>query len=61
MPFIWDDAIYRVVDDKKEYDKKRFVIVRKLFVRPNTKWQKINDVQVSRSIFLMKRKKNSMH
>lgn len=35
MPFIWDDQEYQVVDEQKEYDKRRFVIARKLFVTPN--------------------------
>lgn len=35
MPFIWDDNLYHFVDDEDEYDKSRFVIVRKLFVTLN--------------------------
>lgn len=34
MPFIWDDNRYFLVDDEEKYDKKRFVIARKLFVKP---------------------------
>lgn len=36
MPFIWDDERYSWVDEDEKYDKKRFVVVRKLFVTPNT-------------------------
>lgn len=51
MPFIWDDSIYFMVSDKKEYDKKRFVIVRKLFVRPRSMIiGSDNDINVSKSI-----------
>ncbi|XP_031623779.1 uncharacterized protein LOC116341063 [Contarinia nasturtii] len=32
MPFIWDDNEYQFIDDEDEYDKHRFVIVRKLFI-----------------------------
>lgn len=35
MPFIWDDNQYHFVDDEDEYEKNRFVIVRKLFVMLN--------------------------
>lgn len=35
MPFIWDDHYYYYLKDmEEEYDKSRFVIVRKLFVTP---------------------------
>lgn len=33
MPFIWDDYEWKILEDDEEYDKDRFVIVRKLFVR----------------------------
>lgn len=36
MPFIWDDEEYLMVGQRKQYDKKRFFIVRKLFVTLNT-------------------------
>lgn len=35
MPFIWDDNQYHFVDDEDEYDKNRFVVVRKLFITLN--------------------------
>lgn len=35
MSFIWDDSTWKFVDEKDEYDAKRFVLVRKLFVTPN--------------------------
>lgn len=34
MPFIWDDNKWLMLDEEDEYDKTRFVIVRKLFVTP---------------------------
>lgn len=36
MPFVWDDQNYYLKDEEEEYDKSRFVIVRKLFVTPRT-------------------------
>lgn len=35
MAFIWDDSTWKFVDEADEYDAKRFVLVRKLFVTPN--------------------------
>lgn len=34
MPFIWDDQKYLMVSEQEDYNKNRFVIVRKLFVTP---------------------------
>lgn len=36
MPFIWDDEKHLLVGEQEEYDKKRFVITRKLFVTKKT-------------------------
>ena len=36
MAFIWDDLEWKWVDDQEPYDKSRFVVVQKLYVRPNT-------------------------
>lgn len=35
MPFIWDDFEWLLVDDEDVYDKSRFVVARKLRVKPN--------------------------
>lgn len=35
MPLIWDDNQYQLVDEDDEYDKTRFVVARKLFVKLN--------------------------
>ncbi|XP_055310886.1 uncharacterized protein LOC129573808 [Sitodiplosis mosellana] len=35
MPFICDDFEWKLVDDREPYDKHRFVVVRKLSVKPN--------------------------
>lgn len=45
MPFIWDDNKYLFVDDEDEYDKDRFVIVRKIYVTLNK-----DEVELSVSI-----------
>ena len=34
MPFIWDDFEWILVDDDDPYDKSRFVVARKLLVKP---------------------------
>lgn len=36
MPFIWDDFVWLLVDDEEPYDRNRFVVARKLRVKPNT-------------------------
>lgn len=33
MPFIWDDWEWKLIGDHVDYDRSRFVIARKLFVR----------------------------
>lgn len=47
MPIIWDDQKYQLVDEQEEYDKKRFVIARKLFVELNTSNNKVSNPLVS--------------
>lgn len=42
MAFIWDDSIWQFIDEEDEYDAKRFVLVRKLFVTPNIKIENNN-------------------
>lgn len=40
MPFIWDDIVWKLIDDEDSYDKSRFVVVRKLHIKLNTGlWQ----------------------
>ncbi|XP_055297566.1 uncharacterized protein LOC129566055 [Sitodiplosis mosellana] len=34
MPFIWDDSEWMLIDNEDSYDKSRFVVARKLCVRP---------------------------
>lgn len=36
MPFIWDDATWMFIDNDEDYDKNRFVLVKKLYLRLNT-------------------------
>ncbi|XP_055306494.1 uncharacterized protein LOC129570795 [Sitodiplosis mosellana] len=36
MPFIWDDIVWKLIDEEDSYDKSRFVVVRKLHIKLNT-------------------------
>lgn len=34
MTFIWNDYMWKFIDEEDSYDEKNFVVVRKLFVTP---------------------------
>lgn len=58
MPFIWDDIVWKLIDDEDLYDKSRFVVVRKLHIKQNTEpWQMI----VSKFIKIVIMKIHSLH
>lgn len=58
MPFIWDDFEWLLVDDEETYDKNRFVVTRKLSVKPKTdklvctKLNNLNCLQKARCSFI---------
>lgn len=51
MPFIWDDYRWDFVDDEDEYDKKRFVVARKLFITASKDQLNDDESEVSISTF----------
>lgn len=44
MPFIYNDDWFEMVDEEEEYDKIRFAVVRKLFIKLNEKYYKHSNV-----------------
>lgn len=47
MPFIWDDIIWKLIDDEEAYDKNRFVVVRKLHIKLNmSPWQTLVCIEI---------------
>lgn len=47
MPYVWDDQDYLWVDDRQEYDKNQFVVVRKVFIKPKHDNPEVGDSFIS--------------
>lgn len=56
MPFIWDDRDWKLIGDDEDYDKHRFVVVRKLFVQQKAPFE-VSEFMIEfilQSVFLMR-------